>query len=122
MNFLNKCMGKATEMEAEDAASTLGEGGMINGEEILHAFQIAARDLLIITSKRLIRVEKRTVASQPWKNVTSWSYKEAGALDADSELYLHLVNEEEPLTIELARSINVAAVSASIGAAITGSC
>lgn len=103
-----------------EALLALGEGGMMDSEEVMDAFKLTAYDLLIFTSKRIVRVSRKNVASQPWRNVRAWSYQVAGALDADSELYLHLVHKEEPLTIEFARDVNVVAVAANIGAAITG--
>ena len=121
MNFLYKFMGKATEISLGAALGSLGESGLMAGEEVMHAFKLAAYDVLILTSKRIIRVEKRMVGSQPWRNVRAWSYQVAGALDADSELYLHMVHQDEPLTIEFAASIDVAAVAANIGAAVCGS-
>jgi len=120
MNFFYKVMGKATAVGVDAAVSAIGEGGMMEGELVMDAFKLSAYDLLIFTNKRIIRIEKKNVASQPWKNVRAWSYMEAGALDADSELYLHLVHKDEPLTIEFARDVNVVGVAANIGAAITG--
>lgn len=114
-------MGKATSIEEGEAIVAMKEDGLIEGEKIMHAFKLAARDLLILSDKRIIRVQNYTIMSEPWKNVRSWSFKEAGTLDADSELYLHLVHKEEPLTVEFARTVNIALVSANIGAAITGS-
>lgn len=110
MGFLDGLMGNASEISVEDVvdefSSVLGAN-----EKLTNAYKLI-RDLLVLTNKRVIFVDKQGVTGKkvsyrsiPYKSITQFEVETAGRFDMDSELKIWVSGQAQPLTLELKSSL-----------------
>ena len=110
MGFLDGLMGNASEISVEDLvdefSSVLGAN-----EKLTNAYKLI-RDLLVLTNKRVIFVDKQGVTGKkvsyrsiPYKSITQFEVETAGRFDMDSELKIWVSGQAQPLTLELKSSL-----------------
>lgn len=99
---LNGLMGNASKVsqsEIEHEVAPL----LINEEYVEQAYKLI-RDLFIFTNKRLILIDKQGVTGKrveylsiPYKKISYFSVQSAGHLDLNSELFIHMSGNTQPI-------------------------
>lgn len=112
MSLLNKLMGNASTVNAEDLANEFGPI-LIPGEEIEAAF-VVWRDKWVFTNKRLILLDiqgvtgsKREYMTIPYRSIDRYCIETAGTLDEDCEMKLWIRGMSEPLVKEFKRNTDI---------------
>lgn len=102
MGILSGLLGNASAADIEEVERDL-ENVLAEGERIDHAFQIV-RDLLIVTPRRLLLVDKQGVTGRkteyhsiPWRAITHYSVETAGHFDLEAELRIWISGTVEPV-------------------------
>lgn len=102
MGILSGLLGNASAADVEDVERDL-ENVLAEGERIEHAFQLV-RDLLIVTPRRLLLVDKQGVTGRkteyhsiPWRAITHYSVETAGHFDLEAELRIWISGTAEPV-------------------------
>ena len=106
MGLLDGIMGNASEIDANEVQQELGD--VLNANEQVTAAYKLIRDMLVITNKRLMFIDKQGVTGKkvsyrsiPYKSVTQFSVETAGRFDTDSELKVWISGQKEPLMLDL---------------------
>ena len=106
MGLLDGLMGNASEVDADDVTAELSD--ILAGSEIVASAYKLIRDMLVITNKRVIFIDKQGMTGKkvsyqsiPLKSVTQYIVETAGTFDTDSELKLCVSGQSAPLEIEL---------------------
>lgn len=112
MSLIQHLFGNATEVDAVKMQSEFS-AILINDESVAKAFKLF-RDLLIVTNRRLIVVDrqgvtgsKQEITSIPWKSIKKFSCENAGFLEGDGELKIWIAGEPMPMKWELSKAINI---------------
>lgn len=81
MSLLDTALGNATDADKEEVGKVVAPV-LVAGEKISHAFRVGVRDVVVLTSLRLILVDKQgisgkrmQISSHPYKHFRSWSMK-----------------------------------------------
>ena len=101
MGLLNKILGNASEVSAEQLLKKYGRL-LIEGEHIELGFSLL-RDVFMFTNKRLILIDiqgltgsKVEYKSLPYKNISRFSLETSGTFDLDAELKIWISSENLP--------------------------
>lgn len=120
MGLLDTALGNAVEAQSDEVNAVIG-AILVKGEKVSHAYVVGVRDLFLITSLRLILVDKTGItgkkmhiASHPWRTVLAWSMTTSGKLDFDCELILSMHNRMVPLVIKFPKKTDIKAIVKSI--------
>lgn len=120
MGLLDFFFGNVTEAETEDVTELIGEM-LVDGEKIAHAYQVGLRDLILISTLRLILVDRTGltgkrmhITSHPWRTVIAWTMTTSGNFDVDSELHLTIQNRPTPIMVKFPANTDLKAVVKSI--------
>ncbi|MEM0911420.1 MAG: PH domain-containing protein [Pseudomonadota bacterium] len=110
MGLLDGLMGNASEMDIGEITSELQEV-LSETESVASAYKLI-RDLLVITNKRIIFIDKQGMTGKkvsyqsiPYKSITQYIVETAGTFDTDSELKVWISGQSAPLEIELKASL-----------------
>ncbi len=110
MGLLDGLMGNASEVDVAEVSESLAEI-LADNESITNAYKLI-RDMLVLTNKRLIFIDKQGVTGKkvsyhsiPYKSVTNFIVETAGTFDTDSELKVWLSGNSTPLELELKSSL-----------------
>jgi hypothetical protein len=102
-------LGLSSEADVEKVESQL-EQILIDGEQIELAYQLV-RDLTVLTSRRIILVDKQGLTGRkteyvsiPYKSIVKFSVESAGHFDMDADITLWLSSHKEPVSLELRKS------------------
>lgn len=108
---LNGMLGNASEVTANDVKEV--EVLLSNDEYVEKAYKLI-RDLFIFTNKRLILIDKQGVTGKrieylsiPYKNINHFSVQSAGVLDLNSELFIFLSGNPNPIVKTFNANLNV---------------
>tara|TARA_R110002051_G_scaffold143507_6_gene216497 strand:+ start:5570 stop:5947 length:378 start_codon:yes stop_codon:yes gene_type:complete len=101
MGLLNKILGNASEVSAEQLLKKYGRL-LIDGEQIELGFSLL-RDVFMFTNKRLILIDIQGITgskveykSLPYKNISRFSLETSGTFDLDAELKIWISSENVP--------------------------
>jgi hypothetical protein len=101
MGLLNKILGNASEVSAEQLSKKYGRL-LIDGEQIELGFSLL-RDVFMFTNKRLILIDIQGITgskveykSLPYKNISRFSLETSGTFDLDAELKIWISSENVP--------------------------
>lgn len=101
MGLLNKILGNASEVSAEQLLKKYGRL-LIEGEQIELGFSLL-RDVFMFTNIRLILIDiqgltgsKVEYKSLPYKNISRFSLETSGTFDLDAELKIWISSENLP--------------------------
>lgn len=101
MGLLNKILGNASEVSAEQLLKKYGRL-LIDGEQIELGFSLL-RDVFMFTNKRLILIDIQGITgskveykSLPYKNISRFSLETSGTFDLDAELKIWISSENLP--------------------------
>jgi hypothetical protein len=115
MGLLSGLLGHASEVDAERLEKDL-VGILIEGEAVEHAYRLV-RDLVILTTHRLIFVDKQGLTGRkrdylcvPYRGIDRFSKETLGHVDLDAEIKLWLRGREEPLSLEFKGNQDVDAI------------
>ncbi|GLR72960.1 PH domain-containing protein [Agaribacter marinus] len=110
MGLLDGLMGNASEVDVAEVSESLAEI-LADNESITNAYKLI-RDMLVLTNKRLIFIDKQGVTGKkvsyhsiPYKSVTNFIVETAGTFDTDSELKVWVSGNSTPLELELKSSL-----------------
>ena len=108
MGLLSGILGNASEVDADKVEKDL-EAILADGEDVQKAFQLI-RDLVILTDKRMILVNKQGITGKkkeylsiPYKSVDYFSVETAGHFDLDAEIKIWLKSKDDPISLEFKR-------------------
>lgn len=86
---------------------------LAEGETVKQAFRLV-RDMFVFTNRRLILVDKQgftgrkiTYRSVPYRSIVYFSIVTPGNLDLNAELELQLFGSPQPITLQLAKGVDV---------------
>ena len=123
MGLINSLLGNASDVDVAEIQEEYEP--ILGGEETVEAAFKMVRDLYIFTSKRLILVDKQGMTGRktqylsiPYRAIQQISVETAGTFDTDSELRIWVSGQPEPLTQQLKRGANVAAIQKALASAI----
>lgn len=101
MGLLNKILGNASEVSAEQLLKKYGRL-LIDGEQIELGFSLL-RDVFMFTNKRLILIDIQGITgskveykSLPYKSISRFSLETSGTFDLDAELKIWISSENLP--------------------------
>jgi hypothetical protein len=93
---------------AEEYGRLLGQG-----EQIVAAYKLV-RDLVVLTDRRLILVDKQGITGKkveyhtvPYKSITHFLVETAGHMDLDAELKIWLSGTHEPISKQFGRGVDI---------------
>lgn len=125
MGLLNRLLGNSAETDIASVEEKLEEI-LAEGEQVVGAYRLV-RDLLVLSSTRLIFVDKQGVTGKrtlflsiPYRQIVRFSVETAGHLDIDSELRVWLCHSSEPLVWEFGSSKQAVAAQRQIAAGTAG--
>ena len=111
MGLLSGLLGSASEANLDKVEKQL-EQIIVEGESIEVAYQLI-RDMVVLTNKRFIFIDKQGVTGRkteyvivPYKSITRFSVESAGTFDLDSELKIWISSHAEPLTFDFRKTGN----------------
>lgn len=115
MGLLSGILGSASEANLDKVEKQI-ESIIIEGESIDQAYQLV-RDLIVLTNKRIILIDKQGVTGRkteyvsiPYKSIVRYSIESAGHFDLDSDLKLWLSSTYEPIKFDFRKGANVAEI------------
>ena len=121
MGLLNRLLGNSAETDLAKVEEKLEEV-LTEGEQVQGAYRLI-RDLLVLTDRRVIFVDKKGITGKrtlfvsiPYRNVVRFSVETAGHLDIDSELRLWLCHTSQPVVWEFGSSKQAVAAQRQIAA------
>lgn len=108
MSLLRGLMGHASGVDLEKLEQEFSQI-LVDGEVIEGAYKLI-RDLLVLTNRRLILVDKQGVTgrktayiSVPYGSISQFSIETAGSFDMDAELRIWVRGRSEPLSQDFGR-------------------
>ena len=123
MGLLDGLLGHGSDVTAADIDKQL-EGVLVPGESVRVAFRLI-RDLIVLTDRRLILVDKQGVTGRkveyltvPYRAITSFSVETAGSFDLDSELKIWVSGRHEPIQRTLKRGADVLCIKQAIASSL----
>ncbi len=106
MGFLDKVLGNASEVDAEEIQQELAPI-LADGEQVIQAYKLI-RDMFVFTSNRLMFIDKQGMTGKkvayhsiPYKAITQFNVETAGHFDMDAELTIWVSGQSQPLKSEL---------------------
>lgn len=106
MGFLDKVLGNASEVDAEEIQQELAPI-LADGEQVIQAYKLI-RDMFVFTSNRLMFIDKQGMTGKkvayhsiPYKAITQFNVETAGHFDMDAELTIWVSGQSQPLKTEL---------------------
>lgn len=112
MNLLRGLLGHASGVDLENLEQEFGRI-LVDGEVIEGAYKLI-RDMLVLTNRRLILVDKqgatgRKVAyvSVPYNSISQFSIETAGSFDMEAELRLWVRGRSEPISQDFGRGESI---------------
>lgn len=112
MGLLDGLLGNASTLDADAARKELGVV-LDQEEEVLLAYKLI-RDILVLTDRRLIEVDRQGVmgskvkySSVPYRSIGRFSVESAGTFDLDAELAIWVTGRPEPLQYRFNKHVNV---------------
>ena len=108
MGLLDKLMGNASEVDAQEVQEELSPI-LGDSESVVQAFKLV-RDMFVFTNCRLIFIDKQGMTGKkvdyhsiPYKSITQFKVEPAGHFDLDAELSIWGSGKSEPLKTELSK-------------------
>lgn len=108
MGLLDKLMGNASEVDAQEVQEELSPI-LGDSESVVQAFKLV-RDMFVFTNYRLIFIDKQGMTGKkvdyhsiPYKAITQFKVETAGHFDLDAELSIWVSGKSEPLKTELSK-------------------
>lgn len=108
MNLLRGFLGQASSVDADALEKEFAQI-LVDGEVIEGAYRLV-RDLLVLTNRRLILVDRQGVTgrktayvSVPYGSISQFAIETAGTFDMDAELKLWIRGRSEPLSQDFGR-------------------
>ncbi|ERJ11441.1 PH domain-containing protein [Haloplasma contractile] len=112
MGLLSGILGNASEAKSDIIEKEL-KTMLIDGEAVEKAYKLI-RDLIIVTNRRLIVVDKQGVTGKkvdyltvPFSKINRFSKESAGTLDLDQEMKIWVNGKVEPLAFKFKRDANI---------------
>lgn len=113
MSILDGVLGYAQSAQIS-IANELVKPILLENELVTHAFIVGVRDMMILTMKRFILVDKTGmsgkkmhIVSFPWRIVTSWGMTTSGTFDYDRELSICVVGKNIPLVVSFPKITDI---------------
>lgn len=113
MGLLDMALGTASEAKSKEVEELI-EPILVDGEVVTHAYVLGTRDLFLITSKRMIRVDKTGfsgkkmhIISHPWHTIISWAMATSGSLDFDTELVFVVSQHMGPIVVHFPKKVDL---------------
>ncbi len=113
MGLMSAITGNASEISADSIQEEVGPL-LAPGESITKAYKMI-RDYFVFTNTRLILIDKQGITGKktefhiiPYRSITSYKIETAGYGIDDSELKIYVHGEDDPITREFNKSINIA--------------
>jgi hypothetical protein len=103
-----------------DAARAFDEFGRLLGPgEEIHAAYVIARDSFLLTSRRLILVDKQGMTGKkieylsiPYRHINRFAVETAGHFDMDAEMKIWVSGHGDPITREFRKGVDIYEVQA----------
>ncbi|GAB4147013.1 MAG: PH domain-containing protein [Patescibacteria group bacterium] len=115
MSLLQNLLGNATEADASQYESIVNPV-LVEGENVQYAYKLL-RDLIIFTNERLIMVnvqgltgKKKEISSIPYSSVSVFTMENAGTMDFDSEIKLHVKGLSVPVSLKFGKNSDITGV------------
>jgi hypothetical protein len=115
MSLLSGLMGNASQVDATEVESDLGDI-LVSGEQIEYAYKLI-RDFFVFTNKRMILVDKQGVTgskaevkSIPYSSVKAFAKENPGTFDLDAELKIWLQGSETPIVKTFKKNVDLNSV------------
>lgn len=112
MGLLDGLLGNASTLDADAARKELGVV-LDQEEEVLLAYKLI-RDILVLTDRRLILVDRQGLtgakvkySSVPYRSIARFSVETAGHFDLDAELAIWVTGQAAPLQYSFNKQVNV---------------
>lgn len=112
-------------MSIEDVRGAV-DGFLTEGETLEAGFKIV-EDVLVFTDKRIIFIDKKTLAgrkieytSVPYRSVTHFAVETVNRIDKTAELRIWVSGKDDPLTTDLTRDPNVQVVLQTLASHVLG--
>ena len=109
MGLFSGVLGLSSEADTSKVEEQLSKI-LIEGESVELAYQLV-RDLTVLTSKRIILIDKQGITGKkteyvsiPYKSIVKFSVETAGHFDMDADITLWLSSHNEPVKLELRRT------------------
>lgn len=106
MGLLDKLIGNASEISAEETAAELAP--IIGENETIQRVFKEIRDLYVFTTRRLILIDKQGLTGRkvdyhsiPYRAITQFKVETAGHFDLDAELKIWISGHETPIEKQL---------------------
>lgn len=119
MSLLQNLLGNATEVDVAKLERDL-TSLLVEGESVVKAYKLV-RDMLVFTDKRLILVDKQGMTGRkrefktiPYSSIVMFGKENAGRLDMDAEITLHL-RGAGPIELKFGRGSDIDEVYRVIG-------
>jgi len=113
MGLMSALTGNASEISVDSIQEEVGPL-LAPGESITKAYKMI-RDYFVFTTSRLILIDKQGVTGKktefhiiPYRSITSYKIETAGYGIDDSELKIYVHGEDDPITKEFNKSIDIA--------------
>ena len=108
MGLLDGVMGNASRVDSETVAHEYSRL-LSEGEQVHAAYQLV-RDVIILTSNRLMYVNKQGISgkkvdyqSVPYRSISMFSVETAGPFDLDAELNTWVSGRQNPLSFKFSK-------------------
>lgn len=112
MGILGRFMGHASGVDLEKLEQEFSQI-LVEGEAISGAYKLV-RDLLVLTNRRLILVDKQGMTGRktayvsiPYGSVSQFSIETAGSFDMDAELSIWVRGRSEPIKQDFGRGSSI---------------
>lgn len=123
MGLFSLITGNATHTSAEEIEQKLAPV-LVPDERIELGFKLV-RDLIVLTDRRLIFVDKQGVTGKkveyhtiPYKSITHFIVETAGRFDLDAELKIWVSGASEPMQKTLGRGVDIVMLQKLLAAAV----
>jgi hypothetical protein len=123
MGLINRIFGNSAESDTAAAAERF-EDLLIDGEQLLSAHKLV-RDVLLLTSLRLVFVDKQGITGKkteflsiPYRSVIRFAVETAGHLDIDAELKVWVAGDDEAMVWDFGSSKDAVSAQRHIASAI----
>lgn len=117
MSMFNGMLGNASAMTEANVRADFGK--LLSDSEQVTAGYKLVRDVIILTDRRIIQVDKQGVTGRkveyhsiPYKSITHFSVETTGHFDLEAELVLWLSGMNEPIKIAFSKGVDVYALQA----------
>jgi hypothetical protein len=125
MGLLDGVLGNASRID--NAEATKEYGRLLSDGEQIHAAYRLIRDGLLLTSTRLILINKQGMTgkkvyyrSVPYRSISTFAVENAGKFDLDAELTVWVPGRAEPFSLTFSRGVDVFEVQALLARFVSG--